>query len=90
VTEGTAGAVLRYSAMPHFYFDTKNEEQLSEFDCFDFDDAEQATKHAIRYLAEAAADHVTHLTPAITCTVMDEKKRPIVRLRLSLEVEKRN
>ena len=74
--------------MPQFYFDTKNEEQLSEDDCFEFASTDEATRHAIRYLAEAAADNVTHLTPTIICTVRDEQKRPLVRLRLSLEVEK--
>ena len=73
--------------MPTFYFDTKNEEQLTDVDAFEFPSADHAQKEAIRYLAEAAVHHITHLSPSIICTVKDDQKRPLARIRLTLEVD---
>jgi hypothetical protein len=74
--------------MPFFYFDIKNSENLSEDDGFELPALQAARAEATGYLVEAAK---SHLKPdadrqEIVCTVKDEKKSPLLRLRLVLEV----
>lgn len=72
--------------MPLYYFDTVNGEVLSSDDEFDLEDLEAAKSEALRYLAEASIDHLSHTTP-MRCTVKDQDKKFLFRMRLVLEIE---
>ena len=73
--------------MPRFYFDTENDEKLGVDEVFDLRDIEAARLEAIRYLAGAAREHLHVASHPLVCTVKDEEKKSLLRLRLVLEVD---
>jgi hypothetical protein len=74
--------------MPFFYFDTRNDEAITDDEGFDLPSIEHAKAEATGYLIEAAKSHMTpdRERQEIICTVKDEKKKTLLRLRLVLEI----
>lgn len=72
--------------MPRFYFEMENEGQLSEEDVFDLADSNAAKLEAVRYLTESSVYNLTHGIPSV-CTVRDDRKRAVLRVRLTLTID---
>jgi hypothetical protein len=76
----------RYIAMPFYYFDTRNDVRITEDEGFELPGIEEAKAEAIGYLAEAAAQFLGDGQHPLVCTIKDENKRPLLRLKLALEI----
>jgi predicted aminopeptidase len=74
--------------MPFFYFDIKNDEQLTEDEGFELPSLQDAKAEAVAYLAEAAKSHLKLDADRqeIVCTVKNDRKKPLLRARLALEI----
>jgi hypothetical protein len=88
-TEGTRICCARCSEMPLYYFDTQNGEVLVEDELFELADIDAAKAEAIRYLWEAAPDHLKANAGdhSLVCTVKDEGKHALLSIKLILEIE---
>jgi hypothetical protein len=74
--------------MPLFYFDTRNGDEFLHDEGVDMRSIDEAKAEAVGYLAEAARDHLTPKRDhqELVCTVKDENKKALLRLKLILEI----